>query len=127
MINLIVVHCSASPQGRGDNAATIHKWHLDRGWSGIGYHHVILEDGTLEPGRPPYWTGAHCRGHNTDSVGICLIGMGGDATNRQLSTLLDIIKTYRLINEDAEVLGHCDLDSNKTCPGFDVRAWLNEV
>lgn len=123
-IKKIVVHCSASPQGRGDNAETIHRWHLKRGWWGIGYTEVILESGEIEHGRPPYWPGAHVNGHNEHSIGVCLIGLGGDATRDQLQSLRYYITTILEKFPAAEILGHCDLDSNKSyCPGFDVKAW----
>jgi N-acetylmuramoyl-L-alanine amidase len=99
---------------------------MENGWSGIGYHYVIQEDGTLEHGRPEYWVGAHCLWHNETTIGICLIGMGGDATESQLLTLRDIIRTQlHLRYPNAQVVGHCDLDpTNKPdCPGFDVKGW----
>lgn len=130
-ITHVVVHCSASPQGRGDTAATIHSWHKEKGWDGIGYHHVILEDGTVENGRPHYWQGAHVKGYNHASIGICLIGMGGDATEKQLDSLYRTIRGaigWGTLNP-TKVLGHCDLDpENKPdCPGFDVGPWWEEI
>lgn len=123
-IKKIVVHCSASPQGRGDDAETIHRWHKQRKWDGIGYHAVIIESGDIQQGRPPYWQGAHVRGHNGHSLGVCLIGMGGDATAEQLASLKRIIKLWLELNPGAEICGHCDLDSRKPdCPGFDVGDW----
>lgn len=81
LIKYLVVHCSDTPNGRDDHAWDIHKWHLDRGWSGIGYNAVIAVNGDLELARPDYWQGAHVRdfdrdgeGDNSDSLGICLIG-----------------------------------------------------
>ena len=132
-ITHIVVHCSDSPQGRGDTAATIHSWHKENGWDGIGYHHVILADGTVQKGRPDYWQGAHCKGYNHCSIGICLIGMGGDATEEQLKSLKNVVREYIPMYMDVDkapaVLGHCDLDpKNKPdCPGFDVAAWWDTV
>ncbi len=130
-ITHVVVHCSASPQGRGDTAATIHSWHKEKGWDGIGYHHVIWADGTVEQGRPHYWQGAHVKGYNHCSIGICLIGMGGDATIDQMKALKSlvhgIVGYYEM--EKYTVLGHCDLDpENKPdCPGFDVKEWWEEA
>ena len=134
MIKFLVVHVSASPQGRGDDAATIHGWHTSppRNWSGIGYNAVILEDGEWQAGRPDYWHGAHVRdfdgdgeGKNSDSLGVCLIGMGGDATQAQLLTLRSLLETWLIKYPEAKVVGHCDLDSRKpNCPGFDVGPWF---
>jgi len=123
-IKKIVVHCSASPQGRGDDASSIHRWHTDKNWWGIGYHAVILEDGTIEQGRPLYWPGAHVRGYNDESVGVCLIGEGGDATRTQLESLERFIWMVAERFPDIEVFSHGDLDPNKSfCPGFDAGAW----
>lgn len=124
MITHIVVHCSASPQGRGDNAETIHKWHQERGFDGIGYHKVILEDGTVENGRPEYWQGAHARQYNRYSLGVCFIGEGGDATTAQLQSLADVVLAWKKKHPEARVVGHSDLDPNKPdCPGFNVPIW----
>lgn len=124
-VKFIVVHVSDSPQGRGDNAASIHRWHKARGFDGIGYHRVILEDGTIEQGRPDYWQGAHVSGHNSNSLGVCLIGEGTDATDEQLKSLAAQVTEWLELYPSAKVLGHRDLDFDKECPCFDVRAWWN--
>ena len=121
-VDYIVVHCSDSPQGRGDTAATIHRWHTEKKWSGIGYHRVILEDGTIENGRPLYWIGAHVRSYNSKSIGICLIG-DGIYTFEQYDALRKLILRMLERSPNAKVVGHCDLDKNKTCPKFDVKEW----
>jgi len=118
-IDKIVLHCSDSPHGRGDNAETIHHWHLEKNWSGIGYHFVITEEGDIEPGRPIYWTGAHVRGHNKNSVGICLIG-DHTFTDAQRSKLFTLIEALLADFPDALVLNHRDLDPGKTCPNADL-------
>ena len=74
-INSIIVHCSDSNIKSHDNIETIRKWHVDeRGWSDIGYHYVITQDGVVHEGRPLSRRGAHARGHNVGSIGICLTG-----------------------------------------------------
>ncbi len=126
-ITHIIIHCSDSPQGRGDTAATIHSWHKEKGWDGIGYHHVILEDGTVEDGRPHYWQGAHCKGYNHCSIGICLIGQH-EFSDDQIASLRSLI--HRVTNYQSgkfTILGHCDIDPKKTCPNFDVKAWWEGV
>lgn len=66
-----------------DKAAEINRWHMDRGWSGIGYHFIIDRDGKVAAGRPIEKTGAHVRGHNTGTIGISLVGgHGGLATDK---------------------------------------------
>ena len=122
----IVIHCSDSPQGRGDNAETIHRWHLQRSFSGIGYHKVILEDGTIENGRPLYWAGAHVRSHNTDTIGICLIGVDS-FTKRQFAALHYLLFKLKEKYPNASIVGHRDLDPSRTCPNFDVSKWLSDI
>ncbi len=121
----IIIHCSDSPHGRDDGAEEIHRWHLEKDWSGIGYHHVIKEDGQCQKGRPHYWMGAHCKGYNRDSIGICLIGEGS-YTFDQWDTLRILVDYLTGLYPDALVVGHNDLDKNKTCPMFDVKAWYQD-
>jgi hypothetical protein len=70
-VDKIIVHHSASPQDT--TVAQIRDWHVNgNGWSDIGYHYIILADGTLERGRNINRTGAHCKNKNKGSIGICL-------------------------------------------------------
>lgn len=124
-MKLIVVHCSDSPHGRGDNAATIHGWHLQRGFDGIGYHYVITEDGTRQAGRPEYWTGSHVKNYNTGSIGVCLIGRE-TFTEDQYSELVALLRELKTRYPNAEIKGHRQLDPGKTCPNFDVPEFLKE-
>ena len=122
-VNFLVVHCSDSPQGRGDNAETIHLWHTKgNGWDGIGYHAVILEDGMIEQGRPLYWPGAHVKGYNHESLGVCLIGIK-DFTESQYAALRLLLDQWLKQYPTAKVVGHKYLDAGKLCPHFDVSAW----
>ena len=74
-IDEIIVHCSATREGRDFSAADIRRWHVaDRHFSDIGYHFVVRLDGSIEVGRPLRRSGAHCRAHNRRSVGVCYIG-----------------------------------------------------
>lgn len=126
MIGKIVVHCSDSPHGRGDNAETIHGWHKERDFDGIGYHYVIIESGEVQAGRPHYWTGAHVRGHNTGSLGICLIGMD-TFTHGQMKALRELLRALHAQYPDAIICGHRDLDDSKLCPNFEVRDIADEI
>lgn len=131
-VNYIVVHCSDSPNMLGDSrldtAGSIHAWHTQRGWDGIGYHYVIDEMGREEQGRPvflgtkTFWEGAHVSGHNSVSIGICLIGKD-HFHDSQLAAARKRIDSLIEIWPEAKVLGHRDLDSRKTCPNFDVAEW----
>lgn len=125
-VKYIVIHCSDSPNlpddGRLDTAADIHRWHVERGFDGIGYHYVVREDGKFEKGRPDYWRGAHCKGFNHCSIGVCLIGVD-EFTPDQLHKCEVIILGLLEKFPDAEVVGHRDLAPGRECPGFDVQYW----
>ncbi len=134
-IKKIILHCSDSEFG---NALLIDFWHKQRGWKGIGYHYVVQNghpysktntphkltflDGMIEAGRPERNGGAHARGHNKDSLGICMIGKPGEFTHAQLvsvrALILNIQNRYNLSIDD--VYGHYEFDLAKTCPGLDM-------
>lgn len=121
-IKEIIIHCSATPNGREDTAEDVHRWHLERGWDGIGYHYVIEVKGRLVAGRPEYWQGSHAKGHNKRSIGICL--MGTDEFNcDQWSILQSLVRKLKIKYPGVEIGGHNEI-SDKTCPGFDVQEWL---
>lgn len=123
----IIIHCSATPNGRDDRAADIHRWHKERKWDGIGYHYVITVGGILEHGRPDYWMGSHAMGHNKDSIGICMIGTD-EYNSEQWYILSDLIRKKLIQYPGVKVIGHNEI-SEKSCPGFDVQEWLinNEI
>lgn len=125
MINMIVIHCSDSPDDRHVTAADIHRWHLDRGWSGIGYHYVIERDGNLQRGRPEYWQGAHASPYNKNSLGVCLIGRS-QFEPVQFAVLKALISDIRARYPRAAIIAHNELNSKKSCPGFDLAAWLSK-
>lgn len=120
-IKFLIVHCSDT-----DNcykAADIHKMHLNFGWNGIGYHKVILRSGKIEDGRPEFWVGAHVKGKNKISLGVCLIGRE-KFTKNQFNALEKVLKKWKISYPNAEIIGHCDSgNTNKTCPNFDVIKW----
>jgi len=127
-IKEIIIHCSATREGQHIDAATIDKWHKERGWRMIGYHYVVLLDGIIEYGRPVKDIGAHCKGHNSKSIGICYIGgVEQDGTTpkdtrtcEQKEALKLLIRVLKLLHPDAEVYGHRDF-SSKACPSFDAK------
>ena len=82
-IKEIILHCSATPEGKDYSVDTIRKWHLQRGFSDIGYHYVIYRDGSIHNGRDVNISGAHCTNHNSKSIGVCYIG-GLDSTGNHL-------------------------------------------
>ena len=121
-IHWIVVHCSDSDIKAHDNIETIREWHHERGFSDVGYHYLITKDGAVHPGRSESVIGAHVKGHNSGSLGICLSGRR-DFTAEQFRALellcLDITQRHELDKKD--ILGHSDLDGGKTCPNFDLH------
>ncbi|RDH41562.1 N-acetylmuramoyl-L-alanine amidase [Zooshikella ganghwensis] len=121
-ITRLVVHCSDTPNDRDVTAADIHRWHKERKWSGIGYHKVIRRDGTVENGRPEYWKGAHVKGYNSKSLGVCLIGRD-EFTADQFDSLDRVLTRWKDKYPLAEICGHRDLDPHKSCPNFDVGEW----
>lgn|GEM_PF-394326 len=125
-IRYLVVHCSDTPDDDLLTARDIHAMHLGFGWDGVGYHRVITRDGVIEHGRPEYWVGAHVYGHNTESLGVCLIGRNV-FTSAQMAALHEVISGWKVTYPQAQICGHCDFDNTeKTCPNFDVRAWARE-
>ncbi|MDE5560312.1 MAG: N-acetylmuramoyl-L-alanine amidase [Bacteroidaceae bacterium] len=126
-ITIIIIHCSGVSPGQSSPASVIDTWHRKRGWSGIGYHYVVLRDGTVETGRPESRVGAHCTNHNRYSIGICYEGgldedgrPADTRTEAQKESLRQLIDTLRRQYHDAIVLGHNDLDPHKACPCFDA-------
>lgn len=73
-VTLLIIHCTATPAGREVSRAEVDRWHRQRGWNGIGYHYLIHLDGSIEQGRPEERMGAHCKGYNACSIGICYVG-----------------------------------------------------
>ena len=133
-INEVILHCSATPEGKDFKAKDIRKWHKEKGWQDIGYHYVIDLDGTIEPGRDVDIIGAHCLNHNANSIGICYIG-GCDKnmqakdtrTQAQKDALLDLVflllQQYKL--PLSAVKGHYTY-SSKFCPCFTNEQFYRE-
>jgi N-acetylmuramoyl-L-alanine amidase len=124
-INFIVIHCSASDNPKHDNIETIKQWHKENGWSDIGYHYVIVKSGKTYVGRAESIIGSHVKGHNKNSIGICLTGLNNfsEQQKNHLGILLkNLCVKYNLKKTD--ILGHCDLDKHKTCPNFDLHGFL---
>ncbi len=136
-ITKIVVHCSATPQGRYHTAQDLHRWHKERGWAGIGYHYVLCTGGALQQGRGINYTGAHAKGYNKNSLAICLIGGTNSEhvptenafTQDQLLFLEAFLIEMHAMYPNAEVLGHRDLPNvTKACPCLEVSdIWLGDT
>lgn len=126
-IKEIIVHCSATPEGKDFTVADITRWHKQRGFTTIGYHYVVYRDGSVHNGRDVNVSGAHCTGHNSISIGVCYIG-GCEAnskkakdtrTQAQKKALLDLLKKLKALYPKAKIHGHRDF-ANKACPSFDA-------
>ena len=127
-INKIILHCTATPEGRHTTVNDIRLWHKAQGWSDIGYHYVVYLDGSVHPGRPIEVSGAHVKGLNKNSIGVVYVG-GIDAINfkakdtrtpeqkEALECLLnELMGTYN----GATLHGHNEFAA-KACPSFDVQ------
>ena len=130
-VKYLVVHSSATPPSMDIGAAEIAIWHREKGWTTIGYHVVIRRDGTIEYGRNFGTRGAHVRGYNNKSLGVCLIG-GVDShmeaednfRDEQFNSLERVLTALQGLFPESEVIGHRDLPSVRTkCPSFDVKSW----
>lgn len=124
----IIIHCAATPEGKHFTAADIDRWHREQGWAGIGYHYVVLLDGTVEIGRPLDKIGAHVSGRNENTIGVVYIG-GLDAKGQAKDTRTDAQKAalLKLCRELLDrypsiktISGHNQYAA-KACPSFDVR------
>lgn len=128
-INEIIVHCSATAEGKDFTVEDITRWHKARGFKTIGYHYVVYRDGTVHAGRPENEIGAHCLGHNANSIGVCYIGgLATDGktpkdtrTGAQKGALRNLLK--KLVKEyhlpKGSIHGHRDYAA-KACPSFDA-------
>lgn len=127
-INKIVVHCTATKEGRDHSVEEVRSWHRQRGWSDIGYHFLIRLDGTVEHGRPIEQAGAHAKNNNKKSIGIVYVGGLSDnlkpkdtRTDAQKEALISLIRDLKQEHPTAEILGHRDLPGvRKACPCFDA-------
>ena len=122
----IILHCTATKEGQDYSVEQVRKWHLDRGFNDIGYHFLIRLDGTVEAGRPLETVGAHCTGHNANSIGIAYVG-GLDKNGRpkdtrtlpQREAMRRLVYDLKQYFPRLEVHGHNEY-STKACPCFPV-------
>lgn len=119
----IVLHHEEAASCTADD---VHRWHLNNGWSGIGYHFFVRKDGSIYRGRPVDTVGAHCLGFNSNSIGICAEGAydGADAAGGgtsampepQKRVLAELTAELKKVYKSAKVVRHCDLMATN-CPG----------
>ena len=129
-IKKVIVHCSDSDLPQHDNVETIHSWHRDRGWKGIGYHFVItknpIQSNSLQVGRDIQEVGAHCKEHNADSIGICLTGKS-EFTSQQFEQLVGFLAYLNRKYGTLEVYPHSYFNKEKTCPNFHNLAYHSKA
>ena len=131
VINEIIVHCTATPEGQDVTVNSIRQGHLRRGFSDIGYHYVIYRDGSIHDGRNVNISGAHCTGHNPHSIGVCYVGGLENIPNvpyeklppkdtrtaAQKASLLKLLKELKALYPKATIHGHYEY-ANKARPCF---------
>lgn len=124
-LSRVILHHSAS--ALTTTRDQIDQWHRDKGWSGCGYHYVVEGDGTVQVGRRLPGQGAHARGANTDSIGICIVGdntvAGREWTQKQIdATHMGLLTPLWALFPWLTLHGHRDVGSTRTeCPGVDVH------
>lgn len=124
-IREIIVHCSATPDGKDFTVDDIRKWHKARGFSDVGYHYIVYRDGSVHDGRSVHLVGAHCTNHNANSIGVCYIGgvetdgktPKDTRTPQQKEALLTLLKQLKSLYPQAKIYGHRNF-ANKACPSF---------
>ena len=133
-INEIIVHCSATAEGKDFTIDDIKRWHLARGFSDIGYHYIIYRDGSINKGRDESKIGAHCTGHNSYSIGVCYVGgVAKDGktakdtrTDAQKKSLLSLLRNLKMKYPQASIHSHKDY-ANKACPSFDATKEYSSI
>lgn len=132
-INLIIIHCTATIEGRDYTVSTIDSWHRQRGFDCIGYHYVIYRDGTVHTGRSICKVGAHCKGYNANSIGVCYVGgVGKDGnpkdtrTPQQRDALVNLLMRLKRQFPNAVIRGHRDFAA-KACPSFDATTEYADI
>lgn len=127
-INEIIIHCTDTPADRDVSVLDICRWHKQRGFNDIGYHYVIYRGGQIEVGRPVEQIGAHCKGHNKNSIGICYVGgrsvdmkyFVDTRTIEQIFSLENLITSLLKKYPITSIVGHKKY-ANKACPCFDAE------
>lgn len=127
-INKIIIHCSATPEGKDFTVRDIDTWHKQRGFRKIGYHYVVYRDGSCHIGRQDAEIGAHCTGQNANSIGVCYIGgcakdgktPKDTRTDAQKTALVKLLKELKARYPKAKIYPHYKFAA-KACPSFDVE------
>ena len=126
-INKIILHSTATPEGRDIDAEDIKRWHIMKGWATIGYHYVVKLDGTIQNGRSVHDVGAHTKGLNRTSIGVVYVGGCDDShkakdtrTTEQCMALANLLEALMDMYPNATLHGHNEFAA-KACPSFNVQ------
>ena len=129
LTDMIVIHHTGE-RDIDASAKQIHGWHLDQGWSGIGYHFVVRKNGNIERGRPLWAIGSHAYGENSHTIGIHLSGDFEQAkpTTQQIEMtamlIADLCADYNIPIDRKHIIGHGELMSTD-CPGKNLQKLLD--
>lgn len=131
-VSEIIIHCSATPEGKDYTVEQLSVWHRRRGFAMIGYHYILYRDGSCHVGRRLDMVGAHCKGHNAESIGICYIGgVAADGytpkdtrTTEQRKAMTILLRELHSRFPEATLHGHREF-ANKACPSFDCHEYDN--
>jgi len=133
-IHKIILHCTATPEGRNTTVEDIRRWHKEKGFNDIGYHYVVYLDGTVHDGRSVEIVGAHTKGYNTGSIGVVYVG-GIDSkkfepkdtrTSKQKKSMHTFIKGLMDKYKGATLHGHNEFAA-KACPSFKVQSEYSDL
>ena len=149
LLQYLVIHCTATPEGREVSADAIRHWHTDpvskggRGWKQVGYTDMIHLDGRVErlvknnedANVDPWEMTNGAKGYNAISRHIVYVG-GVDAndvkkavdtrTPAQKEALKRYVLDFHKRFPKVKIIGHNQV-ANKACPSFDVPKWLKEI
>jgi N-acetylmuramoyl-L-alanine amidase len=126
-INKIIVHHSAS-NGKTTTPEDIWDWHKSKGYKLIGYHYLVDYDGILHQGRDENMVGAHCKGKNLNSLGVCVIGnfQIDFPSKKQAEKLRVLLTDLKKKYPDASIEGHLE-NANTLCPGINLMPYLKDL
>jgi N-acetylmuramoyl-L-alanine amidase len=132
-INEIIVHCTATFPEQVVTVSDLARWHRQRGFKEIGYHFVINQQGEIFDGRAIEKQGAHCLGHNANSIGVCYVGglnehgkPADTRTDAQKASLISLLRKLKEQFPGASIHGHNEF-SNKACPCFNAFEEYKEL
>ena len=144
----LVIHCTATPEGREVSAAEIRRWHTapvsqgGRGWKQVGYTDMVHLDGRVErlvtnnedAQIDPWEVTNGPAGYNNMSRHIVYVGGCDKAgkprdtrTEAQREALKRYVEDFHARFPLVKIVGHHELNPSKACPSFDVPTWLRSI